>query len=158
MDNVFVRIDDRLIHGQVLIKWVKHIQCSEVVIIDDGIFNDPVMSSVLRISCPNNVDLGIYDFSTGIQKLKSKRHGKILLLFKDLLTFDKVQDALNINAVNIARMPFHRDKERLFDNIYTSLEEKRILKDLIRKGIDIYIQMVPDSEPVRFHDFEDEND
>jgi mannose/fructose/N-acetylgalactosamine-specific phosphotransferase system component IIB len=149
--NAFVRIDERLVHGQVLIKWIKVLQCKEVVIIDDGVYNDPIMTSVLKMSYPKDIGLSIHDVSTG-NLTGTNLSENTLLLFKDLTTFNKVRESLRFHSVNIARLPFHPDKERLFENLYASQEEKAILMSLLDQGIDVFVQMVPDSEPIHLKD------
>ena len=43
----YFRIDERLIHGQILQKWLKYIGCSNILVIDDETAKDPIIQSVL---------------------------------------------------------------------------------------------------------------
>ncbi|EDD0653869.1 PTS sugar transporter subunit IIB, partial [Salmonella enterica subsp. enterica serovar Westhampton] len=45
-----LRIDDRLIHGQVMTGWVKHINATKIIIIDDELVHDDFMISVLEMA------------------------------------------------------------------------------------------------------------
>ncbi|MFK5281348.1 PTS sugar transporter subunit IIB, partial [Lacticaseibacillus paracasei] len=45
---VLTRIDDRLIHGQVMTAWIKERKATQVVIVDDGTANDDYMIEVLE--------------------------------------------------------------------------------------------------------------
>ena len=47
---VLTRIDDRLIHGQVMTAWIKNKKADQVVIVDDGTANDEYMIEVLAVS------------------------------------------------------------------------------------------------------------
>lgn len=44
---VLSRIDDRLIHGQVMTAWVQHVGGNEIVIVDDKVAKDPFLSAVI---------------------------------------------------------------------------------------------------------------
>lgn len=54
---VLVRIDDRLIHGQVMTSWLNYTGANKIMIIDDGVAADPFMKSVLKTCVPANVRL-----------------------------------------------------------------------------------------------------
>ena len=55
MDNIFVRIDDRLLHGQVVVSWIPYLRAKEVVIADDEYANDEFMSELIKSSGPEGV-------------------------------------------------------------------------------------------------------
>jgi len=53
MSNIaLTRIDDRLIHGQVMTSWVKYTKANKIVIVDDGVANDPFMGDILKMAVP----------------------------------------------------------------------------------------------------------
>ena len=47
-DIVWTRIDDRLIHGQVMTQWIQHCGANEVVIVDDGVAKDTFIQMVMK--------------------------------------------------------------------------------------------------------------
>ena len=49
---VLTRIDDRLIHGQVMTAWIKNRKANQVVIVDDDVANDEYMIDVLEMAIP----------------------------------------------------------------------------------------------------------
>ena len=64
---VWTRIDDRLIHGQVMTQWIQHADANEVVIIDDGVAKDAFIQMIMKSSVPakdlrNLIDKGIKVF------------------------------------------------------------------------------------------------
>ncbi len=48
MSISFVRIDDRVIHGQLVTRWAKELPCDGIVAIDDAVAADPLLSSVMK--------------------------------------------------------------------------------------------------------------
>ena len=57
---VLVRIDDRLIHGQVMTSWLNYTSANKIMIIDDEVANDAFMKSVLKTCVPANVKLATF--------------------------------------------------------------------------------------------------
>ena len=51
----FVRIDDRLVHGQVATTWIKKYEIEQVIVINDLLANDPVQKSVLEMTAPQGI-------------------------------------------------------------------------------------------------------
>ena len=59
---------------------------------------------------------------------------------------------IKVNKINIARLPFKNGKEKIWENIYMSGEEKLFLKTVLESGSEVYVQMVPDSEKIMIKD------
>ena len=71
-----IRIDDRLIHGQVVTTWVKQKGIEQILIINDSITNDPVQKSVFDMMAPQDVivkTFGVEQFAEIYQKTAIKR-------------------------------------------------------------------------------------
>lgn len=83
-DLGLVRIDDRLIHGQVVANWVKVLRSRRIVIVDDDVAADSFMQNVMRLAAPPGVTVEVYSLQEGINVLKGKplQADKILVLLK----------------------------------------------------------------------------
>ena len=64
---VLTRIDDRLIHGQVMTAWIRNRKADQVVIVDDGTANDEYMIEVLEMAIPEEIAIGIFTKEEGVQ-------------------------------------------------------------------------------------------
>lgn len=56
---VLCRIDSRLIHGQVMTKWVNQSQANKIVVVSDELAADEFMREIYLLSAPAGVMLGI---------------------------------------------------------------------------------------------------
>ena len=56
----FVRIDDRLVHGQVATTWIKKYEIEQVIVINDLLANDPVQKSVLEMTAPQGIRILLF--------------------------------------------------------------------------------------------------
>ena len=71
MSIKMVRVDDRLIHGQIVAAWVKSLNLERVWIIDDGTANDNFLKNVMRMVAPSNTEL-VISAESEIEQLASQ--------------------------------------------------------------------------------------
>lgn len=77
---VLTRIDDRLIHGQVMTAWIKNRKADQVVIVDDGTANDEYMIEVLEMAIPEEIAIGIFTKEEGVQFFEQGLDAPTILL------------------------------------------------------------------------------
>ena len=80
-----IRIDARLIHGQVATLWQGVWNCNRIMVIDSKSANDPMLKSVLKIACPAAVRLSVLEAETAAANLLSGKYGaeRITIVTKD---------------------------------------------------------------------------
>jgi mannose PTS system EIIAB component len=59
-DEVWVRIDDRLIHGQVTVGWRQYLRYAEIWVVDDQARDDPYLQDALRLAAPEGVVVRVF--------------------------------------------------------------------------------------------------
>src|SRR5450830_941243 len=59
MGVVFTRVDERMIHGQVMSAWAKVLSIDEVILVNDEVVHDDFQKSVMEISVPTGIELRI---------------------------------------------------------------------------------------------------
>lgn len=143
-----VRIDDRLIHGQIITKWLHSSRSNTIVIVDDELVNDEFLSSVFLLAKPDGIDVEIKSAEQAAKEWKETKlgSGNILMLFK---TVEQVKKAvgfgLEIKELQVGGIAAKQGKKRVFSTISLSQEEVSDLIDLSNRGIKIYFQMVPEA-------------
>lgn len=149
-----IRIDDRLIHGQVATTWTKNLAIEQILIINDEAVNDEVMQSVANFAAPPGVDVKIFgvDQFIGIVKANSIKKAT-MLLFKNVLDVVKLSDSgFAIESVNAGGMGYKEGRKRMTRAISVTPEENEAFKKLIAKGIDINFQMIPNDPKEQYSD------
>ena len=77
---VWTRIDDRLIHGQVMTQWIQYTEANEVLIIDDGVAKDSFLQMVMKSSVPGKISLKVLSVKDAIGYLNEDgKHEKIIM-------------------------------------------------------------------------------
>lgn len=72
---VLTRIDDRLIHGQVMTSWLNYTSATKIMVVDDRSAQDPFLKTVLKMQFPKMLDWGFYSRKSG--KSSDKRISRI---------------------------------------------------------------------------------
>ena len=70
---VYARVDDRLVHGQVMTAWVLHTKASKVIIVDDKAAKDSFMKMIMKSAMPSSLELEVLSVSSAISYLKKKQ-------------------------------------------------------------------------------------
>lgn len=146
---VWTRIDDRLIHGQVLTQLLQFSKANKVVIVDDDVAKDTFMQMVMKSGVPAAVELKVFSLDDGIKYFNGESEDeRIMILVKSPLTLDILTDAgLKIDSINVGGMGAKAGRQLLYKNISANEEEKESLRHLVDKGIDVFFRVVL-SDPV----------
>jgi len=147
LNIVLTRIDDRLIHGQVVTAWCKITKASRIIVVDDEVAQDPFMVKVLMMAAPQAFKIEIHDIASAAVVLNGEDTGeRVIVLVKTPKTIlELVRAGVDIKELNLGGMGAIKGRKQLYRNISISEEEKDIFRDLINKGIDVYVQIVPDA-------------
>ncbi|UUI02370.1 PTS sugar transporter subunit IIB [Oceanobacillus jeddahense] len=146
----FSRIDDRLIHGQVVTTWVNMHNIEQIVVLNDKIGNDETQKNILTMAAPSGIKVRAFPvkkFAEIIKKQKITR--RTMLLFttsEDVL--EAVENGVLIDALNIGGMRYREGREKVSKALSVTPEERDAFKKLLEKDLDITIQMVPHDEKV----------
>ena len=141
---VLVRIDDRLIHGQVMTSWLNYTSANKIMIIDNEVAVDPFIKSVLKTCIPANVKLAIFDIEKAAIRLKKGfTNNRCIVLVKYPKTlYDLMKCGIVFDSINIGGMGVTGERKKFYKNISMSEEEKMMLKELIKKGSKIHIRII----------------
>ena len=98
-----LRIDDRLIHGQVIVAWRQHLCYDAICIVDDEVANDAFMSQVLTLAAPAGVPVSVVTVQQAADELAQPGASAVLVLVKTPKTvLHLVQAGLDITHVNVS--------------------------------------------------------
>lgn len=144
---VLTRIDDRLIHGQVMTKWLKETGAQNVVIIDDTTASNDFMINVFEQAIPEDIGIGVFNKEDGVKFFSQPLEAPTMILVKVPETIEYMVDhGIDIKEVDLGGMGAKEGRSTLFQYISTSKEEDECFKRLLDKGIDVYVQIVPQNE------------
>ncbi len=148
-ERFHVRIDNRLLHGQVVQFWIPHLGIEHLIVADDEISDNDAMQMVYRMALPKIVDLRIVEVS----RLKAHLFDdarRTLLLIKDISNAKRIlaQD-IRLHRLTLGNVHASPHRTRVTDAVYLSEDEVQSLLAMAEAGIEIEIQTFP-GEVLRF--------
>lgn len=139
------RIDDRLIHGQVITTWVKNFDIEQVIIVNDKVANDTVQQSVLTMAAPPDLKVvvfGVDKFIEVLKKAEIKR--RTMLLFTNSIDVNRlVESGLKLEKLNVGGMHMQEGRRNLSRAVAVTPDEEQAFRSLINNNVTVEIQMVP---------------
>ena len=149
--SVIWRIDDRLIHGQVIIGWCSQLPIKKLIVCDDDIANNEWEKNLLLMAAPPDIDSKIFTTSE-ISKLANEWiNGKILVivLLKSPFVLKKlIEMGVEIETVNVGGIHYRQDRKEYLSYLFLSEEEIDIFLGLIKQGIKFICQDLPTSSKI----------
>ncbi|HHG0625666.1 TPA: PTS system mannose/fructose/N-acetylgalactosamine-transporter subunit IIB [Klebsiella pneumoniae] len=154
MENLaLTRIDDRLIHGQVVTAWMKYTAARKVIVIDDQVVKDEFMVSVLEMAAPKGVAIDILSGEQAIEKLKGTLTVPTIILVKGPAILNYLLDnGIPLPSVDLAGMGAKPERSVLHKNISISKDEKAEFQKLLDRGVDLYLQVMPTDKKIDMAD------
>lgn len=148
MPNIkLVRVDNRLIHGQVAIAWTASVQANIIVVVDDVVSQDTMQQNLLKMSTPPGVAVRFFSIDKTIEVInKATPTQHILLLARTPIALAKlVESGIEVDNIIVANMHEGEGKKLLIEQhaIYVDKEELDSFKYLASRNINISAQMIP---------------
>ena len=151
-NNVFIRIDDRLLHGQVVVSWIPYLKANEVVIADDEYANDEFMCKLIKSSEPEGVLVHVKTIDETAAFLKEEDKGNnILILLRTIEGIKRLSDNVKVSYINIGGVGAAEGRKRYYNSIHLSDDELDIIKELVNKNIKVEIRMLPKDKAVELN-------
>jgi D-glucosaminate-specific PTS system IIB component len=147
---VMNRIDDRLIHGQVVSGWLKLRNANEIWIVDDKTANTPMLIDMFSFAAPMGIKIEAFTVEAAgeqLAKLQELGNKRILLLVKEPETFlrllEKGYEPEDINYGAMGAKSAEISTIEVAPNCSLTDEEIQDTEELQNKGIRVWIQLTP---------------
>jgi PTS system mannose-specific IIB component len=146
----FVRIDDRLIHGQVVAAWLHaYGKVSQILVVDDKTSKDQFMLDMFKMLVPSGITIEIKSIDEGVGILKGGLKKPTMMIVKEPLTLKKMADqGIKFDKINIGGMGMTTGRKKLFQNVSANDAERQIFKEFIAAGTTVEVQIIPASKTV----------
>jgi mannose/fructose/N-acetylgalactosamine-specific phosphotransferase system component IIB len=150
--NYIIRVDDRLIHGQVVEGWIKPLKIESIVICSDVVYNDPVERALFEVSTPKYIKLEFSSIVTTAQKIVSKEYEKV----NTLILIDSLEDLLRLvlevkkimpdyifNPVSIGGIRFCEGRKQIYKALCLNKRDIDLIKELNRQNVILEYYIFP---------------
>lgn len=152
-DIVLCRIDSRLIHGQVMTKWVNQAQANKIVVVSDELAADAFMLEIYLLAAPAGVKVECYSRTDTIAHWKEDQFGsgRVLLLLPNLEFMQNIyENGIKVNEIQVGGLGGAPNRKVVFQNITLDDADVASLKKLQACGVNIIFQTIPEDVPQSF--------
>lgn len=141
-----VRIDDRLLHGQVAYSWKSALGYNAIVIASDEAASDEIRKTTIKLCCPDGVKLATRTIADATALLLHPKleHMKVFVICKN--PKDAHDLLLNLKEkpiVNLGGMQKEDDKIPFSKAVYVNYMDIQYLDKIKDMGYQIEVQEVP---------------
>jgi len=148
-----VRVDDRLIHGQVVAVWLRSVGADRIVIVDDHVAADPFLVEVLTLAAPSDVAVEVLDIAAGagrVTDLLTAKDRCFVLVKTPATALALLRAGFPIDVLNVGGMGAGPGRRPLYRNISATEDERAAMREIEAAGTHVEIRVVPDDRPVAF--------
>jgi mannose/fructose/N-acetylgalactosamine-specific phosphotransferase system component IIB len=152
-----LRVDDRLIHGQVAMVWTSYLQANLILVANDKATNDPIMKMSLSLAKPPGVDLQFRTVQDSVSFLKDPTlaNKKIFVVVENSNDARFICDGVSeVNDVIFGGMRKSGDKKIIDRQVFLDRQDFDNWKHMLDLGKLVHIQVVPSERKLTYSDAE----
>ena len=149
------RIDDRLIHGQVVVGWGQPLDLGFIVLVDDEVASSEWEQELYRMGVPPEMDVYFHTVEDAAKQLPTyqsdARRGA--LLTGDIETMARlIELTRTITRVNLGGIHHRTGRTQRLRYVFLAPDEEKALRALAARGVDVSAQDVPAARPLALND------
>lgn len=142
----FIRVDNRLIHGQVVQSWLPEIKPAKVLVISEQAAQSKLMAKMMRMALPQGYDLEIIKAEEAPSVLKKDEAKKVFVLVEDLNQLSQLAgQQIALEEVNIGNTKYEEGKKQFSAGVYFDKSDLEIIENLKKQNISFNIKALPSS-------------
>ncbi|PCI37537.1 MAG: PTS N-acetylgalactosamine transporter subunit IIB [Elusimicrobia bacterium] len=146
-----VRIDDRLIHGQVVEGWVPALGIERILVVSDDAAGDPTQAALWNMSAPESVELRIESIKNSVDIVRhyASDEAKTLILAagpKEILAL--LVAGVTLDEVNVGGLHYAAGTVQLGKAIYLTEDDLQAFRGIAARGVRVEGRAVPDETPI----------
>ncbi len=145
MEIQLIRIDDRLIHGQVVVGWVKALDIQRLAVVNDAIAKNTMQKTLMEMAVPAGLKVSFYTVEEAVAACGSAvEKSRCLLLFSNPVDVVAYQDRGGaLASVNVGGLHFGEGKKQVCKTVCVNPEDIEAFKTLKSRGVELEIRAVP---------------
>ena len=155
MTVVLVRVDDRLIHGQVVVGWGQALGATHLVLVDDAVSANAWERDIYRMGVPPDMTVEFASVDEAARRIAEWEGGRrrTILVLQDVAAAVRLcRLAPQVKRVNLGGVHQAPGRRRRLPYVFMSDTEAGELRDLAASGVEVTAQDVPTARAVSIGD------
>ncbi|MBR2599879.1 MAG: PTS sugar transporter subunit IIB [Erysipelotrichaceae bacterium] len=156
--KLYVRVDDRLVHGQTVMAWGPTLGIKEIVAVDDVSAANPMLKSIMTMGVPKNYKTSFVTTAEALDVLGTPSENTRLLIVKFPSVLAKLKDVIGDSEMiylgNIAkRSDTNHQLTGATGIFFLSDEDIKVIDGLVESGLIVCFQQLPTTSMTTWADF-----
>lgn len=142
-------VDDRLLHGQIALKWAAHYHLTDILVVNDEASFDEFTKMILDLAKPKNVYLHITELNKSLSKINElmEQPGNAIIIVSNLFDAKQIVDKLDFKVdINVVGLRERLNSLKINERVALSREDISLIGKIIKNGINLKLQILPNSE------------
>lgn len=151
-----MRIDERLIHGQVATVWTNFLGCDRIIVANDDAPKSEMQIAALKLACPVGVKLSILSVEKAAANILAGKYDgdKVLLITRNVPDCKRILDAgVVLPSVNVGNLAHAEGQRKIKKSVSLSEEDIALIRSILGAGVKVTAQMVPDESDTSIETF-----
>ncbi len=152
-----IRLDDRLIHGQVMAVWVRRLSITHILVLHDDTAGDEFARTLMQTAMPPRISLTVAPVAEATAMLEEMQRNDT----RTLVLLARVEDAVAVHQqwplphLNVGNLGMREGRRLIWRSVALSSSERLALHQLQSAGVDVFMQMVPSDQKMRLTHLDD---
>ena len=149
-----VRIDDRLIHGQVVLGWARLLKPDRIVVANDRVAENLWERKFYTASVPPHIKVSFLTIEeTALELLNNlfKNEAVLMLLESVKDVHELTNKGVQLEQINVGGLHHREGAVELLPFVYLTDEDKAMLRDLVKSGVSLLAQDIPGNSPTNIN-------
>lgn len=144
-----VRVDNRLIHGQVVEAWLPHLKVQRVIVADDEAASSPLIRAAMALAVQSAIEVQILPLAQVDFAAVSKDGVRTLVLLRDVAAVPFAHaHGLAMDQLNLGNVHFGTGRRQVSPSVFLAEAELKTLQGLADKGVRVEARAVPSEKSV----------
>ena len=149
--TVLLRIDDRLLHGQVARNWMKQVGADVIVVANDPVNEDEKQQHLMDLVTPMGSKSYFFGLSEASTKIKDLKEEDALVLVESPADALKlIEDGVEIDSVNVGNIHQTSGKEKVNESIFVDQNDIDTFKKIEASGKKLDFRTLPNDQAIDF--------
>jgi len=149
-----IRIDDRMIHGQVVLGWARVLKPNRIVLANDRIAESSWERKFYTASVPPQMKVSFLTLTETVTDILNDlfKDESVLMLFESVPDVSTVAKAgVRFDEINVGGLHYRKGAEEILPFVFLTEEDKNLLRELVKQGITLIAQDIPGNSPTNIN-------
>jgi PTS system mannose-specific IIB component len=151
MPKLWIRVDNRLIHGQIVENWLPYLNVGGIVVSNDRLAQDDLQQEIIRLAVPRGISLLFCPVRRSLETVNAvwnQGNGKTFLVILDSCADARraLQAGLHFQQLNIGNIHYEQGKQQVCDHIALSRDDIQCLRFFEEQGVQLDFRCLPNKQ------------